>query len=706
MPLPTEEPAPLPPLGPLVVAQAVRWLVFALFSGLGFVPAGWLLGGEAVAGWAVGAWAGANAFLAGAHVLLVLMVARDAPPGHLLLAQRRVPAESARLQRVVGQVEGGLLVVLTVWWFTLAFAHADATVDRRGALAFVLATGPLAVAWAVWGRDRDVHRFNRAILRHVAGDDEGALQLLPQRLPGARQVLVVRARAAVLMRLGRAAEAVELLERRASPPGPDGQGYRLAAARLACGDDRLARELMAGAPSYPLRGGDRTERHHAVVLRAVLALVDDQPTEALNALDGVGERLPADLEQALVVLRSAAWQAHGDRGRAEAALAAGPPVRGAMWFTAVPAVRRLVAGLGVPLVEPRAERGGAVEASADEPLPPVRALRRGGSAHLLPVENVSLGPRVVEVPPVLMWLLGALSLVYAALLVGLAVTLDDSAGLVVLLFPGMVVVATVALMQRQPRGPGTHSLGDGTYVSAETLGVVRARRFIVVDPWMVSSWSLMMILLAFAPGLWWLGVAVVVVITWLRVTPGRRLDAAWVVRTAPLADLPAAMAPHRGADTEAWWVLAHLVAGRTDEAEALDAQRPARWRLPVPLATWFGAARGELQRDDLALAARGRQHGPRLRRAVAVVLQALATGEVLDAAEVAEARLVAEASPGRFGAGLHRLLWHHLRFHDPAAAEELAAAHRDALEDGVWVDGAWPNLTHPAEQSGGAGLEP
>lgn len=708
MPPVPNAPAPLPSMRPVVVTT----IYDRLLTGLLFLAVAWPLGAASV-GVAGLLWA----MLSLPYALQLIDAQQDRPPGDLFLLDRRVAWRSQawifralRIERAVKFIAGGVGLLAGMVRLTQLESGDPAVVPQliAGVVLLLLAAKSGALL-----------RFHRAAERWlVHGNLEGAERLYLGLLQSPTVGPMARCSLAQLrLESGRPDEAEAVLG--SDPVRPDLLGFTRAAAQLMQGDAALAHRLLAEAPTYPRAGGARMERHLATELRAALALEEGRPADALKALDGITEPTPVSCEVALATLRAAALHTLDrpvpDDVRHTAGLWPRPP-----WTSRLPTVHASLEALDLPRsprVDGRAEplppaspRPGtppdptnpyAATATKPSPMPsnpppkPYLGRARPPHAHLLPVETVAVGrrwpaPRLQGVP---LWLkaLGGLSMVPALLLPLTLVRTIEALGRLGL---GVALLFFMAAsMTALPRDEGPWALGDGRRLGDSPRRLLGLHRS--ADLLFGGAVTLLLtappvflplpIFYALGVGFW----------AWRSHIPPRRVHAAWAVHTAALDALPDAMARHRADDTEPWWVLAHLLAGRTDEAAALADAIPPDRRMPRPLASWFAAARGALDRDVLGAPEPRAGAGPRYRRAMAIVLATLAAGSPLPDDDLAEGTDAARALPDRFGGGLVRLQWHALRAHDPDAATAYALDHPAELDRGIWVDRAWPSLLPP-----------
>jgi len=697
--------APLPPLAPELGGVLLNRLLVAL----GLAPLAYAWGTYGAVGWTVWMVGGTAPAIA-----LLLEAAADRPPGAVLLRDRRCRGAPARIMAWTALAESALLVCFVglAHYATLRLeaSMGEAPVD------WVLVATLLGMAAVM---QYFVGMKNLLALAAQAGDlqrVEGLLSAMPvimSRVP----------RAEVLLRRGQPQEAVDVLL--VAEPQPGVTGYLQASACLVMGDDGLAHLLLARAPAYARRGGRRLERFLAFELQAVICLRDGDADGALAALAALSEPMPLVYSAAVAPLRVAALRARGEVAEAAALLEAGLPPQAVRWYSQVPEIHALLDGTGVerlPVFQGTPSGGAALDATDTHAAPPVRPgrnpspLGRAASslapahgrharhAHLLPVEAAGLGPRLPR-------LLGPWRVLLAMALVlaltpPLVVTLAEPTPPPALAWAGLYLPLLLALAgwavgRRLPHGPGPLALGDGRRLTAATLPHLRWQLRLMALCLPCTGVCLVALL---ATGFGPVAVPVVACVAggaiWLLLgvsfVPLRRVEAAWLVHSAPLDQLPEAVAAHRAPDTEAWWMLAHLLAGRTEQARALDRERSESRREPQPFAWWFRAAEGTLDDDALGPAGPGLGEGARYRRAMAVVLRALQARAPLSAADIQEGAASADALPDRFGGALHRLQWISLREHDAAGADAYAGAHGPALERGRWVDDAWPALTSPA----------
>lgn len=690
---------PLPSLKPLAVAYAVDrsqhavmvlLLAYALQRMLPPPLAGWALLG-AVTGAVVGSalWA-----------LQLHLIRQDQPPGVALLGGRRVS------WRVLGMLTPWMVAETSVLVLGSASSMLWALLGDADGVALVLGFPVCVFAVTTGHTRRTIWRYNRAVRAHLDDAPEEALRRLAPltRVPGLPAYLGML-RAEVLRDLGRIEEAIAQLEPYWTG-APDLPSLALARLRLAAGDADPARLLLAALPPPPRRGGDRALRAEQTAVTAMLAIEDGEAQAAIASIDGVDETWPPRLERELMLLRAAALQISGRHDEARECLGAldlpshflappGPPV-----------LRAALVAAGVAERPPEV-RGEAVDpanvyaaASVVPRTPPkvqlpYRARRRPPHACLSPLDDRDLGPSVPRQPGLI-----AIVAVGCGFTAVVSLLLDlpllGSSLLFACLGGAALWGLTVIPGRHLPRHPPGLPLGDGRYLTEAMLPWLRAQ---LLAPAAAAACLGALALVAAVVVTPVAGLGPSMVVAWFLRRPPRarlrRLAAAWAVHTAPLDALPDAVVPHRHPDTQGWWGLAHLLAGRTDEAEAIldQASAPAL----APLTAWFAAARGELTRAEVGPAVPLAPVPQLLRWGTTLCLHALATGEPLTEEEEALLTEVASADPTRFGGALHWLLAALIRRDRPEEAEAYEAAHAGSIEGGAWVERAWPALARRGE---------
>jgi hypothetical protein len=628
----------------------------------------------------------------------------DRPPGDCLLLDRRASARVLWWCSWVSfadlAVNVPLMLCMTLAILLTPYVVPDAPLFIYALLLLPLLYANLAVAqWHIL-------RYNLAIHRYIDGDLDGARVRL-QHIGGAQRAGASRVRAGLLIELGRPDQARPLVDHEQPPSSTRLDDWTFALASLCTGDPTPARRMLDLTPPLPRIGGPRHVRECAVTLRAALALVDDEPERALAALDLIGEPMPWLYEQHRLQLRAATLVALDRRRDAEELVANAPGELRPVGLSQIPAIHRLLEGLEVPRLpvftgssmpavpqrappdpaNPYASTDVAPQA-APEPTFAYAARRRPDFAYALPVETVRLGIRMRPLPRSLVagvclgGVMGAGFALWITVLAQLAL-------LPVVLFIGSCALALAPLVEAPVWQPST--VLEPSYrwrqvaLAMVPLGFGTALGSLVMTESEVS-W-----LPTLGASLTPVALGAFLSMHWL--VPRRRHLAARAVHRAPLDALPEAVARYRAPDTEPWWMLAHLLSGDLQAAEAIDRARPLDARLDVPFAWWFAALDGTLSPSLPGPTSPRLGEGPRYRRSMTVVLRALASDTDLPDGERAEALEAADALPDRFGGGLHRLLWHHLRRHHPDAAEAHAAEQAEALQRGAWVDRAFPLWT-------------
>lgn len=626
-----------------------------------------------------------------------LQAAAQGQDGDVLLANgARVPRHTIRthhtaerLEHVVGAVAAGIALVA---------AHEALFSVVVIALVLLVQLLLLVSRYGVWTQ----HRAFRALMDGRPDETLRRLRAF-RRVQGPLGRAIVATQAAALERTGEPAAARRLLE--STWEGDlDPFAARIAVARLADGDARLAREWLAA--DHP---PDRYRRYLKALVGGLLALHEGRGAEQVEALRRLRQELPPFQARDLALLEAAGRHQAGEAAGAAAALEALEPLDPDAWRAeAQPALWSVLRAIRTDLPAP----GGRAVATAPAETPDAFAapdapdlgrppLLQRLHAGAIPCEQVPLGARDTRFPVVQRVLVGLLVVLAALLAVitgllalggALEPLLRDTI-LTVLALVGFVVAlqgGREVLRRRMHRPAEGMRLGDGRYLPRHppalrwlwTVGP--AVSLVILSAVPLVEWALRgsltsaLLVLVFA--------VLVAISTRQRVAA---LRAAIAVHEAPVDQVVARVEALPTPSTLGWLALAHVVAGDPEGAEAVVTDAVALVPQLAEIGLWLRAARGAVSLDHLLLRTPDGL-GARYRWAVALRLAALQAGEaprVLPYLD--EGTALAEGLPNRFGGLLHQLDRAVLAAAAPDRVEAYEGRHAEGLARGTWVPAAW-----------------